>query len=154
LRKQERTLIVASHSLRRRENGLEAQLAAVAAQERRLAAQRAHIKRQRRQLKEEAQALRASSAAERAKAEAAWAQRRAMLNEAAEKIRVASAKNLAEHERLVEVRREAMAADPVRLVDENARLRASLEEAKRRLAVLEGEREEMDPTPTRRVGNI
>jgi hypothetical protein len=154
LRKQERTLIVASHSLQRRENGLAAQVAAIGAQERRLAAQRADIKRQRRQLKDEAQTLRASSAAERAKHEAAWAQTRTQLREAAKMVRIASAANRAEHERLVEVRREAMAADPVRLTDENARLRASLDEAKRRLAVLEGEREEIDLTPPRRVGNI
>jgi hypothetical protein len=78
------------------------------------------------------------------------ASQRAELAKASVLVAAASARNAAEHERLVTVRRSAMAADSVRLAAENQRMRADLAEAQRRLAALEAKLEAEDLSTPRR----
>jgi hypothetical protein len=112
-------------------------------QERDLIVARHAIDSQRQQLLEEAQTFRDSIELERQRFASAQAGAQAKMKQAAELVRIASEKNRAEHERLVEARRVSMASDAVRLADENLRLRAQLDEAQRKLAAVQVEDEQV-----------
>jgi hypothetical protein len=143
LREQERDLIVAQDGLQRRELTTTAQTDALLTTERNLIAERSAIDNQHQQLFQEAEAFRDSFVLERQRFAETQALAQAKVRKAAELVRTASEENLAEHNRLVAARRQAMASDATRLAHENLQLRAQLADAQRKLAAVQVEDEQV-----------